>query len=193
MDKKVIALIIVAVIVVGAYASYYAYATTVLMPEDLKVFKQDLEKLSNKSETSTIKESDINTIESYNALSLIPQSTRDQMADNLTNYKNNESKKAELEEAKQNFTTNRYIASRYDLILKGDVANDIRSVYDQKVIDLLDKMLANIDKQATDIRNGDSKAYANDLREMINLMNEYEAWRQQAIGYLQDIVTKLGG
>ncbi|MDD1774103.1 MAG: hypothetical protein LUQ24_01085, partial [Methanobacterium sp.] len=166
MNKKVLALIIVAVVVVGAYASYYAYATMVLMPEDLKTFKDELNSASNFNLTE-IPESQINMIEDYNALSLMPQSTRDEIAENITN--GTDSLKQNLTELNQNFTSNMNKAQRYDLTLRGDIANDIRLAYDQKMIDLTNQLLANVNKQATDIKNGNSTAYANDLREYNNL------------------------
>ncbi|MCE5214112.1 MAG: hypothetical protein LLF83_05270 [Methanobacterium sp.] len=191
MDKKVIALIIVAVIVVGAYGGYYAYATMVIQPEDLNTFKDELSGLSSGNNSTGISEDQIVLIESNNALTLISQSQREAMAANLTAASG--SGKAMLEEVKENITSNQNKASRYDIILKSDVANDIRAVYNQKILDLTNQMIANLDKQATDIKNGDTAAYVNDLREYNKLVNEYNAWRQQAIGYLQDIVNKLGG
>jgi hypothetical protein len=191
MDKKVIALIVVVVIVVGAYAGYYAYATMVLQPEDLKVFKEELDAASNLTIDTGITDSQISTIESSNVLASIPQTTRDELANNLTSGSN--TVKSTLETAKKDFTGNREIASRYDWILKSDVANNIRLAYDQKMIDLIDQMLANMDKQATDIKNGDTVAYANDLREFNKLASEYNSYVQKTKEYLQQIVNKLGG
>lgn len=63
---------------------------------------------------------------------LLPQSTRDEMANNLTN--SSDSVKSELEEVKQNFTERRDKAQKYDLIFRGDIADEIRLTYDQKVM-----------------------------------------------------------
>ncbi len=191
MDKKVIALIVVVVIVVGAYAGYYAYATMVLQPEDLKVFKDELNSASNLTIDTGITDSQISTIESSNVLASIPQTTRDELANNLTT--GSSTVRSTLEASKKSFTENRDIASRYDLILKSDVANNIRLAYDQKMIDLINQMLANMDKQATDIKNGDTVAYANDLREFNKLASEYNSYVQKTKDYLQQIVNKLGG
>ena len=50
-----------------------------------------------------------------------------------------------------------------------------------------------MDKQATDIKNGDTVAYANDLREFNKLASEYNSYVQKTKDYLQQIVNKLGG
>lgn len=193
MNKKTIALIIVLVVIVGGYASYYAYASMVIIPEDLKTFQSELDAASkpfiNESQLKEM-ENQADTIENYNALSLIPQSERDKIAENLTV---SESGKAELEEIKQNFTSNRNTASRYDLLFKGDVANNIRLAYDQKIFDIINQMIANLDKQKTDIKNGDSTAWANDLREFVKLARELNTYQEKIKPYLQDIVNKLEG
>lgn len=179
--------------IVGGYASYYAYASMVIIPEDLKTFQSELDAASkpfiNESQLKEM-ENQADTIENYNALSLIPQSERDKIAENLTV---SESGKAELEEIKQNFTSNRNTASRYDLLFKGDVANNIRLAYDQKIFDIINQMIANLDKQKTDIKNGDSTAWANDLREFVKLARELNTYQEKIKPYLQDIVNKLEG
>ncbi|MGF7119219.1 hypothetical protein [Methanobacterium oryzae] len=192
MNKKILALLIVGVILLGGYVSYYAYATTVMMPEDLNTFKDELNSVSepfiNESDLKDLNNT-INLIEKYDALSLMSQSQRNEMAENMTNGIQMD----ELEELKQNFTENRDRAQRYDLILKGDVAQEIRLTYDQEILIIGDELIANINKQASDIKKGDSKAYANDLREFINLNKELESLRQEAKGHLETIVTELGG
>ncbi len=194
MNNKTIAVIAVAAVFVlaaAAYGGYYAYATMVLMPEDKKIFEEELESINSFNESKQISDEQIDLIENYDALSLIPQSEREATADNITSGIN--STNEEFEDLKANVTRNQEIASRYDLIFKGDVADDIRSVYNQEIIDLADRILKNIDKQAEDIKKGDSKAYADDLREFNDLYEEYVEWSKVAKEKLQNIVTNMGG
>lgn len=195
MDKKVIALILLAVVIVGGYASYYAYATIVIIPEDLKTLKEELDAAS----TPFINESSIedleyyaNVIESYDALSLMSQSERDVLAQNLTRSTSGASIE-ELNRIKQNFTENRDRAQKYDYLFKSDVANDIRMAYSDELFDLVDQLIALNNKMATDIKNGDSQAFANDMREMAKLGRELNNYQEQIKIHLQDAVTKLGG
>lgn len=42
MSKRKIGLIILLLVIVGAYASFYAYESTVIGPENMETFKSDL-------------------------------------------------------------------------------------------------------------------------------------------------------
>ncbi len=195
MDKKVIALIVLAVVIVGGYAAYYTYATMVIIPEDVQLLKEELDAAS----TPFINESDIeslensaNLIESYDALSLMPQSERDMVAQNITSGISGASID-QLNKIKQNFTENRERAQKYDYLFKGDVANDIRQAYSDQLFDLVDQMIVLLNKSATDVRSGNSQAFANDLRELAKLAREMNQYQEQIKIHLQDAVTKLGG
>lgn len=194
MNKKIIALLIVVGVIVGGYASYYAYATTVLMPEDLKVFKGELEVTSGpmvpESEITTM-ENSADMIEKYDGLSLVPQSERNTVADQLIGGTENIT--VMMKEFDNNLTLNRNIAMRYDLLFKGDVGNEIRLIYDNDTLNLAKQLESNVNKQAEDIRKGDSKAYANDLRESAKLFRQFNAQLEEAHNHLQILVNKLGG
>jgi D-ribose pyranose/furanose isomerase RbsD len=194
MNKKTIALIILVVVIVGAYASYYAYASMVLIPEDLTVFKSELQPTSSPAIPEsgiTALENSANMVESYNALSMISQSERNIHAEEITSDNGNYS--TVLKELKKNATANQEIALRYDLLLKGDVANEIRLIYANETVVIVDQMKNNTDKQAADLKSGDSKAYANDLREFAKLARQLNTNLEQAHTHLQNVVNKLGG
>jgi hypothetical protein len=194
MNKKIIALIVLVVVIAGGYATYYAYASMVLIPEDLKVLKSEFNATSNPG----IPESDIkelensaSMVENYNALSLISQSERNTMAEQITSDIGNYSTiRIELE---NNFTSNQEIAQRYDLMLKGDVAKELRLAYTNETIAILDQMKNNTEKQAADIKSGDSKAYANDLREFAKLARQLNSNIEQARTHLQNTINQLSG
>jgi len=194
MNKKTIALIILVVVIVGAYASYYAYASMVLIPEDLTVLKSELQPTFSPAIPEsgiTELENSANMVESYNALSMISQSERNIHAEEITRDNGNYS--TVLKELKENATANQEIALRYDLLLKGDVANEIRLIYSNETVVIIDQMKNNTDKQAADLKSGDSKAYANDLREFAKLARQLNTNLEQAHIHLQNVVNKLGG
>jgi len=182
------------VVIAGAYASYYAYASMVMVPEDLKIFESELESLSSpaisESELKELEESS-RMIENFDALSLASQSERNNIAEIMISE--NENFTSEMQEFRNNFTNNREISQRYDLMLKGDVANEIRSAYNYETLDLIDKIKNNTDKQAEDIKKGDSKAYANDVREFVKLAKKLNENLDQTRTHLQNVVNELGG
>jgi len=104
MDKKYWALTIL-VLVVGGYASYYAYAMTILVPKDLKTFKDELEAMEEPFITpSEIKEmEEIRSMLEGVDLKVIPAEGRKQGAEELRS----EMSLKELQEFKYNCSRNR--------------------------------------------------------------------------------------
>ncbi len=194
MNKKIIALIVLVVVIAGGYASYYAYASMVLIPEDLKMLKSEFDATNNpgipESEIKAL-ENSASMVESYNALSMVSQSERDSISQQLTSDNGNYS--ILITELKTNFTANQELAQRYDLLLKADVAKELRLAYTNETVTILDQMKINTEKQAADIKSGDSKAYANDLREFASLSRQLNSNLEQARTHLQNTINKLGG
>lgn len=117
MNKKIIALIVLVVVIAGGYASYYAYASMVLIPEDLKMLKSEFDATNNpgipESEIKAL-ENSASMVESYNALSMVSQSERDSISQQLTSDNGNYS--ILITELKTNFTANQELAQRYGMI-----------------------------------------------------------------------------
>lgn len=194
LNKKVLALLIVGVIIVGAYVSYYAYATMVLMPADREVFQEELNSIKN----STVTESDIkeleqiaDQIENGVSLTVIPASERKAYAQELANDPAISSINSTITEVKNNVTTNEEIASRYDLLLKGDVADNIRAVYNQEIVTMMEELYQVVQKLPSDLEKGDNKAVADDFRQIANLSREYNQFVAEAEPRLQEIVNSL--
>ena len=194
LSKKLIILLIFVIAVCGVYGSYYVYADTVLVPEDLKVFQGDLNKsLSSPSDTYTetsIEQSDANLTKMENgpSLTIIPQNQRHLMANTIRNENNY----TNIDELKQNLTRENARAFKYDLMLKGNVANEIRSVYNPAIIPVLEEMKSLQEKMATDFENGDNKSYAADIRKMNDLGKKLHDLTVNSEAQLQDIVKQLG-
>ncbi len=195
MNKKMVALVVLMVMIIGVYGAYYTYATTVLMPKDLKTFESEL----NATSEPIVSESDIKSMETNatlieNAPSLkdiMPSSERQSSANDLRQQM--APVKSEMQNIKDNFTENRNIAMRYDIILKNDAANNLRAVYNEKYMNTTDQMINTSDKMATDMENGDNKALANDIREFSTLARQLNNETAEAHSYLQKLVNELGG
>jgi len=190
MNKKIAALIGLVVILAGGYASYYAYAATFLIPQDLEVFRDELSALEEplQEDIQTL-EKLASEVEGSPSFKIIPESERKKMADELR--KEIAPSKSEFEEFKQNVTNNREIASKYDLLLMGDVADDIRAVYSEEIITLMDKMLKIADDTALYMEKGDNKALAKNLRELDDVYREIEKWDVESKPRLERIVSRL--
>lgn len=194
MNKKTIALIVLIVVIAGVYASYYAYASTELLPSDLKVFKSEVQATASPAIPESVIteiENSASMVESYNALSMISQSERNSHAEEITSDNGNYS--TIIKELKNNATSTQEMAQRYDLLFRGDVAKEIKLAYTNETVAILDQMKNNSDKQAADLKSGDSKAYANDLREFAKLARQLNTNAEQAHAHLQNVVNKLGG
>ncbi|MGB9937118.1 MAG: hypothetical protein ACPK7O_05310 [Methanobacterium sp.] len=194
MSKKMIALIIVIVAVIGIYGAFYAAVTTVLMPHDLNEFKNELDTASQ----NQISNSDIAQIENAAAtvenspLSYMSQSQRTNIANEMRNSNN-----IPPGVLNQDFMTygtfNYYKALAYALVLKGDLSSEISNLsnnYDE-INSLSSRMSSITQKSVTDFENGDNKAYADDLRSTANLMKQYQNKMEVLKNNLQNIVDKL--
>lgn len=73
------------------------------------------------------------------------------------------------------------------------MAKELRLAYTNETVTILDQMKINTEKQAADIKSGDSKAYANDLREFASLSRQLNSNLEQARTHLQNTINKLGG
>ncbi len=193
LSKKLIILLAFVIGVFGVYGTYYVYADTVLVPEDLKVFQSDLNKFSsNQPDTyneTSIKQSEANltNFENGPSLTIIPQNQRHIMANTIRNQNNYTS----MDELKQNITRENARAFKYDLMLKGNVANEIRSVYNPAIIPVLEEMKALQEKMASDFESGDNKAYVADIKKMNELGKKFHDLTVNSKAQLQDIVKQL--
>lgn len=198
MNKKILALIIFVVAVVSIYGLSYAAVTTVLMPQDLNHFKNELDTMpqlpviNNSAITET--ESSAAVMESYSPLKDMSKSQRTAMADQMRNYN-----AIPMGLLNQNFTEyanyNNYRTIAYSIVLNGDLSSEIKNLSSsyEKISSLSDEMVALSQKMATDFENGNDKAYADDLRRSANIMKQYNIEMAVLKTKLQTIVNQLGG
>lgn len=196
INKKMIALIAVVVVIVGGYASYYTYASTYLIPKDVKVFKDELKSMEGApipEKNITEMETLANHIQKLPSLKVVPLSERKKMANEMRNDPYFTYMNSTIDEINENFTNNQIIASKYDILLKGDVANNIRDVYNVQIIDLVKNMTRTYQKMPNDIEKGDNNAYANDFRELAKYGRELNVIAVKDKTKLQNIINSLGG
>jgi hypothetical protein len=193
LSKKIIILLILIIGVFSVYGSYYVYASTVLVPEDLKVFKSDLDKMDSSNpptyNETLIKQGEANIAKMENgpSLTLIPPNQRHSMANRMRN----ENANPNIDELKHNITRENARAFKYDLMLRGNIANEIRSVYNPDIIPLLEEMISTQEKIAVDFENGDNKAYVADIKKINELGKKYYNLTINSKTQLQDIVKQL--
>lgn len=197
MDKKILALIIVAVAVVGVYGAFYAAISAIFMPMDLNEFKNELNAMPpgtgiNESSINSM-ESNAALIESSPSLTNIPQDQRTAMANQMANVS------IPPEVSNPNWSRyksyNNDRAWKYDLIFKGNVSGEIRSITGnyENLTNLSNQIQSIQQKMATDYRNGDNKAYADDMRNMANTMKQYNTAMAKLRTDLQRIVNDMSG
>ena len=83
------------------------------------------------------------------------------------------------------------MALGYDLILMGDVAAGLKSAYSDEILNTLNSMDPLMNKLAQDLRNGDNKAVAGDLRGLADALRTFNKQEQTSANSLQDVVNKL--
>lgn len=196
MSRKILALIIFLVAVVGVYGLFYAAVTTVLMPQDLNNFKKELDTMPqlpviNDSEIAQT-ENSAALMESYTPLKDLSQSQRTTMANQM---RNNNFVPPEL--LNSNFDEyNTYINYKvlaYNIAFKGDVSSELKNISSttEEISSMANKTMTLNQKMATDFENGDDKAYADDLRTLADFMKQYNSKIAELKTQLQNVVNQL--
>lgn len=194
MNRKIMALIIVIVAVIGIYGAFYVAVTTVLMPQDLNEFKNELDAASQ----NQLSASDIAQIESAAAimdsssLSYMSQSQRTNIANEMR-MGNNIPPGVLNQNFKEYGTFNYYKALVYTLVLRGDISSEINNLSSnyEEINSLGSQMVSLNQKAAADFESGNNKAYAEDLRSMANLMKQQKNKIDVLKNNLQNIVNQL--
>lgn len=194
MNKKLIVILAVIIIVLGAYGSYYTYATTYLMPKDIELLKDEIKTINESgtydAEISSL-EKQADRIENLSLLNNIPLNQRQKQANDLENGQGMQSINNTLNELKQNITATKDMALGYDLLLRGDVASSLKSAYSDEIVNTLNSMDPLMNKLAQDLRKGDNKAVAGDLRKLADALRTFNKQEQISANNLQDAVNKL--
>ena len=194
MNKRLIMVLAVVIIVLGAYGSYYVYATTYLIPKDIELLKDEIKTINESgaydAEIASL-ERQADRIENSSLLNRIPLSQRQKQANDLENGQGMQSINNTLNELKQNITATKDMAGEYDLLLRGDVASSLKSAYSDEMVNTLNSMDPLMNKLAQDLRKGDNKAVAGDLRKLADALRTFNKQEQISANNLQDAVNKL--
>ncbi len=195
MNKKSLALIIVLIAIAGIYGIFYAAVTTVLMPQDLNNYKNEL----NSMPQDSIKNADIvemenaaAAMESSSGLKYMSQSQRTSIANDMKNSNALPSDVLNSDwNAYSNF--NSYKALAYSMVFKGELSNKIKDLSNnyKEISDISMNMTSQTQKAAEDLEKGDNKAYTSDLRKTADFMKQYNAKIEVLRTNLQSIVNEL--
>lgn len=189
--KLLVAIIIIVIAVLAVYGSFYAYATTNIQPQDLKTFEEDLKNI----ESTKIPENEINTISNYaNKIETgiaIKNLPAEQISTNAAAMKPTETDKTDFEKLNNKTNINQAIAIRYDFLLKGDIANEIRIAYNTKLVEIRQKMIQTQEQAANDFTDGNNTAVAADLKQYVQYANEYNSLINAAEKSLEKLVQQL--
>lgn len=198
MNKKILAMIIILVAIVGVYGLFYVAVTTVLMPMDLNSFKTDLNAMPqfpvNNNSTINDLENSADIMDSNPSLKYMSQNQRTEMANQMRNL--NSPPPGYLN---QNFTdyTNFYGLSvlAFKITGKGTLATEINNLssINNNLSSLTNESTSIDQKSANDFENADDKAYADDLRNSANNLKQYNNVMAELKAQLQNIVNQLGG
>lgn len=186
-----VVVVILVVVVLAVYGAFYVYATNNIQPDDLKTFQEDLKTI----ESTQIPESQINAISQYADQIENGTSIKELSEEQRNTYSNamkpNETVKAEFEELNTQIDTNQAIATRYAILLKGDIANEIRTAYNTKLVDVRQNMIETQEKAAEDFAAGNNTAVAADLRQYVQYSKEYNKLLTEAKTSLEKLVNQL--
>ena len=198
MNKKILAMIIILVAIVGVYGLFYVAVTSVLMPMDMNSFKTDLNAMPqlpvNNNSTINDLENSADIMESHPSLKYMSQNQRTEMANQMRN--SNSPPPGYLN---QNFTdyTNFYGLSvlAFKITGKGTIATEINNLttITNHLSSITNESTTIDQKSANDFENGDDKAYANDLRNSANNLMQYNNAMTELKTHFQNIVNQLGG
>ena len=198
MNKKILAMIIILVAIVGVYGLFYVAVTSVLMPMNMNSFKTDLNAMPqlpvNNNSTINDLENSADIMESHPSLKYMSQNQRTEMANQMRN--SNSPPPGYLN---QNFTdyTNFYGLSvlAFKITGKRTIATEINNLttITNHLSSITNESTTIDQKSANDFENGDDKAYANDLRNSANNLMQYNNAMTELKTQLQNIVNQLGG
>jgi len=198
MNKKILAMIIILVAIVGVYGLFYVAVTTVLMPMDLNSFKTDLNAMPqlpvNNNSTINDLENSADIIDNNPSLKYMSQNQRTEMANQMRNL--NSPPPGYLN---QNFTdyTNFYALSvlAFKITGKETLATEINNLsgITNNLSSLTNESTSIDQKSANDFENGDDKSYVDDLRSSANNLKQYNNAMAELKAQLQNIVNQLGG
>jgi hypothetical protein len=195
ISKKILGIFIAIVAIIGIYGLFYIAITTVLMPMDLTAFKEELDTVQvpvNNASSISEMESGAADMESTSTLDYVSESERSEVANTMriANTPPPGFLDQNLEEYNQ-FNSYRMLA--YNLIFRGDISNQIKNISSShEEISRLnnDTELIN-QKMYTDMENGDTKAYAEDLKKIASNLKQYNITMAKLKTQLQNLIGQL--
>lgn len=190
MKKKYLALLILIVLLIGSYAAVFAYAKVIMIPNQLKISKEDLNNMNMdlNSYNKTNSEVDFGNID----LAMLPASERKNIADQMRSNPNQRLNSINKLSADSPITD--MFIGFYYLVFEGDAAADMKDMANyyadiennsNQFQDLIGTTLPD------DIEKGDTKAVAADNVRMKELLKENQRLNMVARDQTQKLINDL--
>lgn len=181
--------------IVGVYGLFYTAVTTILMPFDTTVFKDELSTVQvpvNNASTITEMESAAADMESTSSLDYVSESERTEVANTMrtANTPPPGFFDQNLEEYNQ-FNSYRMLA--YNLIFRGDISNQIKNISNtHDEISRLDNETESLNqKMYNDMEKGDNKAYTEDLKDIADNLKQHNIAMEKLKTQLENVINRL--
>lgn len=190
MKKKYLALLILIVLLIGSYAAVFAYAKVIMIPEQLKISKEDLNNMNMDLNSYNKTNSDFDF--GYTDLAMLPASERKNIADQMRSNPNQRLNSMD-KLSSSSLITDMFIGVYY-LVFEGDAAADMKDMANyysdvennsNQFQDLIGTTLPD------DIEKGDTKAVAADNVRMKELLKENQRLNMVARDQTQKLINDL--
>lgn len=180
--------------IVGIYGLFYAAVTTILMPWDTTTFEMELSTVQipvNNASTIAEMESAAADTESTSSLSYVSKSERTEVA-NIMRITNTPPP-GFFDQMKGYEQLNYFRMLAYTLIFRGDISNQIKNISStHKEISLLDNETESLNQKLyTDMEKGDSKGYAEDLKNIADNLKQQNIAMETLKTQLENLINML--
>lgn len=180
--------------IVGIYGLFYAAVTTILMPWDTTAFEMELSSVQipvNNASTIAEMESAAADTESTSSLSYVSKSERTEVANTMRTVNTPPPGVFDQLEGYEEFNNYRMLA--YNLIFRGDISNQIKNISStHEEISRLDNETESINQKLyTDMEKGDSKGYAEDLRNIADNLKQQNTAMEKLKTQLESLINML--
>jgi len=190
MKKKYLALLILIIILIGSYAAVFAYAKVIMIPNQLKMSKEDLNNMNMdlNSYNKTNSGIDFGNVD----LAMLPASERKNIADQMRSNPNQRLNSIDKLSADSPITD--LFIGFYYLVFEGDAAADMKDMaHDYADVENNSNQFQDImgTTLPDDIEKGDTKAVAADNVRINELLKENQHLNMVARDQTQKFINDL--
>lgn len=180
--------------IIGIYGLFYAAVTTILMPWDSNMFEMELSTVQipvNNASSIAEMESAAADTESTSSLSYVSKSERTEVANTMRTSNTPPPEFFNQMEGYEQLNNFRMLA--YNLIFRGDISDQIKNITStHEEISRLDNETESINQKLyTDMEKGDSKGYAEDLKNIADNLKQQNTAMEKLKTQLENLINLL--